>query len=662
MKPPDVDDLYLHSTLTALQGSPRHPLVVFSRSRPSRELDGYRATSWCVDIGNGTAPRQLTSNQSNARSPRLSPDGRTLAFLTQRDRKAGTQVYLLPMSGGEARRLTSMDHTLESIDGWLPDGSALLVSASVPWAEDEYDDTGLHGDARPLVIEHLPYKMDGSGPSVGRRTHLFRVDIATGECEQITHGDFDVKQARWSPDGTQLAFVRSRQEKQRHRSDLWIADAGGRSAWRATRSVAAVVGVQWSPDSTRIVFGGNTTPGDSLDRPWLLQLDDGKPFELGSADLHLAGSQFVWHEDGVRVATVVSIRGMHEICVIDTELDRVRHFPRRLRHVLQLGQSEGRLVFASATMRKPEELYACDWDGGSQKRHTGFNRAWSRKRVPPRVAVRGFDVPDGEGRRERIDAWILRPHGTGPFPVLVDMHGGPQSTTLVDYASHVYWYELLSRGWMIVAPNTVGSGGYGAAFAKRLIGCWGKRDLPQHLAILERLREDGLIDGRVACTGKSYGGFLSAWAIGKSDVFRAAVVCAPIADVESHTGTSDTGFYVTSYAMGGEIDEVRDRYQHLSPIEYCKRVDAAVLILQGQQDERCPVGQAEELYTNLLRCSRKPLRMVVYPGGSHALSASGRPGHRVDFHRRLVDWVMRYVGEAPSEAEQRETATVDAAQ
>jgi len=654
MKPFDVDDLYLHSTLQSLRGSPKHPLAVFVRSQPSRKRDSYRATAWCVDTDADETPRQLTSSESNARSLRLSPDGKTLAFLTRRQGKLGTQIYLLPMRGGEAQRLTSLQHTLENIDDWSADGTALLASATVLWEECERDDSTLPEGERPLVVQHLPYKMDGSGPTVGKRTHLFRIDIASGEATQITFGDFDVKEASWSPDGKRLAYVRTREKKQRHRMDLWLADADGRNAKQATETLAAVAGVTWSPDGARIVLGGNRTPGDSIDQPWLLRLDDMGLAQLGDDELCLEGDQFVWNADGVRIATVVAMRGMQEICVLDSDRNRVTHFPRRLRHVLQLGQSGDRLAYVCATMRKPEELASCDWDGGSERRHTDFNRRWNRERTPPRVTVRGFDVPDGNGGTERVDAWLLRPQGNGPFPVMVDMHGGPQSAVLVDFPSHVYWYELVARGWMVLAPNAVGSAGYGAEFARRLIGRWGELDLPQHLAILDQLRREGLIDHRVACTGKSYGGFLSAWSVGRSDAFRAAIVCAPVSDVESHSGTSDTGFYVTPYAMGGEIDQARDRYQRLSPIEYCTHVDAAVLMLQGQDDQRCPLGQSEELYANLLRLSRKAPTMVVYPGGSHGLSGSGRPSHRVDFHRRLVDWVMRYAGESSEQQAQHE--------
>lgn len=641
MKAFRVEDLYRHRTLQSLQGSPAHTRVVFVRSQPSRVSDTYRSAAWQLDTADGPdQARRLTARGFNAGSPRLSPDGTRLAFLSRRD-KSGRQIHLLSLAGGEAQPLTDSKFTIENIDGWSADGSRVLFSASVPLSEDERDDASRPEKDRPIVAAHLPYKMDGSGPSVGRRTHLFRVDVQTGEQVQLTRGDFNVKQARWSPDGQCLAFVRTREGRQRHLVDLWLADADGRHAREASTGLSAITGPEWSPDGRRLVFGGNPTAGDSIDRPYAFDVESAELAMLAD-DVHLEDSRFVWHPDGSRIATVVVRKGMHEIAVLDAR-GGARHFPRRLRHVMEIAASGDALVLTAASMRRPEELFRCDWEGDGRRRLTSFN-AWVRKRQRPRVTVRAFPVPDGDGGTGQVDAWILRPAGDGPFPVLVDMHGGPQSSVLIDYPSHAYWYALCAQGWMVLAPNTVGSAGYGDDFAKRLIGRWGELDLPQHLAILEQLRKEALIDDRVACTGKSYGGFLSAWAIGNSDVFRAAAICAPVANVESHTGTSDTGFYVTPYAMDGEMDRVRGRYHRLSPIEYCRNADAAVLLLQGQDDQRCPVGQSEEMFANLVRCSGQPVQMVVYPGGSHSLAGTGKPAHRVDWHQRIVDWVTCHAG------------------
>ncbi len=136
-------------------------------------------------------------------------------------------------------------------------------------------------------------------------------------------------------------------------------------------------------------------------------------------------------------------------------------------------------------------------------------------------------------------------------------------------------------------------------------------------------------------------GFLSAWAICHSDTFSAAVVSAPVANMQSHAGTSDSGYYVTPYAMDGQPDACPDRYRRLSPLSHVSSARGPVLLLNGAEDQRCPTGQCEGLMAGLACRSRQPVQMVVYPGGTHSLAATGRPSHRRDYHQRIVRFLNR---------------------
>lgn len=658
MKPFDPSDIFRHRTLQGLDGSCRHQRTAFIVTRALRKSDRYRSVAWLYPHGDPAGPQRLTSPGFDAHSPVLSPDGNVLAFLSSRAGKH-RQLHLLRLDGGEAHALTDEhERTPQSILGWSPDGSRLLLRALVRWPQGR----GFHGavgdgpasrNGLPVVADFLPYKLDGSGYTIGGRSHLFSVDAARGGMTALVEGDVDVGEACWSPDGGSLACVRKRGGRQRHRSDLWIADADGGNARQVTTDIASVLGVRWSPDSRRIAFAGNRREGDSLMRLWLLDLDRGSIDCLGDEsggddELELASGGSVWHPDGDRLAVVAAHRGLQQIAVVAIPQGRITRLRAGLSHVVGLAPCGDRLAFVAASMRKPDELYSMGWDGAERQRHSGFNRDWFAQRMRPHVSKRCWRVPDGDGGEEQVEAWLLLPagHSQGPFPLLVDMHGGPQSMALVDFAAHVYWYLLCSRGWAVLAPDAVGSGSYGARFARRLRGRWGELDLPQYLAIIEDLQSRGIADHRVACTGKSYGGYLSAWAIGHTGIFKAAVVAAPVSNIESHAGTSDTGYYVTPYAMDGEITDERTRCHVLSPVEYCADVEAATLILQGADDRRCPLGQSEELFANLIRCSRAPVRMVVYPGATHGLSAAGKPSHRLDYHARLVDWVRRWAGNA----------------
>lgn len=641
-----TDDIYRYCDIATVKGAQNRSSIIFTATTVDRAHDSYRTALWCRSIAEGGTPSRLVDPTSNPASPVLSACGNSLAFLA--DAPDGSrQAHRLDLdgNGADAHLLTPCGHRLKSLLEWSGPRHCLLAKAETIWTESDAHEAGT-GPDDPKVVNFLPYKSDGSGIIVGKRTHLFALDIDADAWSPLTAGDFDVSDAAWSPDGKTLAFIRSAGGRQRHRTELWLADGNGANPRRLLDTFAHVRGLAWSPDGRTIAIGATRTEGDSLTELSLVNVATGEA-HFHDRDLELEGSSFEWHPNGDRLATICSHRGLFSIAVVDPDAGVVARMGPRLGHVAALTQAKGKLVFIGASLRAPTELHSISWTGEGAQRLTAFNRSWFRRREQPRAIRRMFTVPDGAGGHERVDAWLLLPpNRSGPFPLLVDMHGGPRSIALIDFAAHAYWYALVSQGWAVVAPNCVGSGGYGAEFAERLRGCWGKLDLPQHLAIVTALQREGIADERVACAGKSYGGFLAAWALGQTDVFRAAVIAAPVADILSHAGTSDSGYYVTPYAMAAEIDAAPDRYRHLSPVSNLHGTQAATLFLQGDQDQRCPLGQTEQLFSHLVRCSQGPTRMVVYPGGSHSLSAKGTPGHRLDFHRRLVGWIVDHAGES----------------
>ena len=227
----------------------------------------------------------------------------------------------------------------------------------------------------------------------------------------------------------------------------------------------------------------------------------------------------------------------------------------------------------------------------------------------------------------------------------------------MEHNRHMYWQVLISRGWAILALNPVGSSSYGRPFASRLRGRWGHYDLDQHLAAVDALKREGIVDDRVAMTGKSYGGFMTAWAIGHESVLRAAVVVSPVTNLETHYGTSDSGYYADPYALEGEPYINRTTSRELSPMKHVEKARTPTLILQGEEDERCPQCQSEELFVTLMRSSDIPAELVLYPGGSHHFFEQGKPSHCLDATTRLIEWVERWCVRAqdqPSEAEDME--------
>lgn len=641
MTPIRASDLCFHRVMTALEATQDSGDVVFLVSRPDLESDSYRSSLWHWVEGR---PQRLVGSRSRPVSPKLSTCGRLLAYLAKAE-KGGTQLRVVRPDERSDRAVGEPSKTMIGIQAWSPDGQSVLVNHRVGWKEDEFDNPA-GGESRPRVTRYLPYKQDGGGIQVGFRTECRVLEVATGKQSVVLSGDFDVAQAAWSADGKTLAYIRNRSTLQRHFLDLWVANADGSEARQLTQELVAVNAFAWSPTGASLAVSGSMIEGDSIAELFLVDASSGAVRRACDEELQLESGSPVWHPDGIRIAVLIARNGMQELAVVNHSDGSVVHLHRGLSHVKSFSASSDGLVFIASRMRLLNELYRCDWDGGAERRITRFNRHWFSKRDRPQVVLRQFDVPDGRGGSESVDAWLLSPgKHTGPYPVLIDMHGGPQSTALVDFASHAYWYEMVSLGWMVVAPNCVGSASYGFDFARRLCGRWGELDLPQHLSILLQLRREGLVNMHAACAGQSYGGYLAAWALGHTDAFDSVVISAPVANIESHNGTSDTGYYVGPYAMNAELAENRERYRALSPIENCAAGDASVLLLQGEDDLRCPLGQSEEVFAHLIR-SGKEATMVVYPGGSHSMSSAGKPSHRIDYHHRIAQWLQRRYGEA----------------
>jgi len=250
-------------------------------------------------------------------------------------------------------------------------------------------------------------------------------------------------------------------------------------------------------------------------------------------------------------------------------------------------------------------------------------------------------VPDGDGGTETIHGWLLHADDghSGPRPLLNDVHGGPASYALLDYDTNVFWQVLCSRGWAVLALDAVGSASYGREFCDRLSGHWGELDLPQHLAAIRQLQQEGICDERIAVSGKSYGGFLSSWAVGHTHAFRAAVVMAPVGNIETHYGTSDGGYYADPTYVGGKPRFDRKRARELSPLQSIEKSRTPTLFLQGKDDERCPKCQSEELFVSMMRAGDTPAELVLYPGEDHHFLGEGAPSVRHDAAERIVQWL-----------------------
>jgi dipeptidyl aminopeptidase/acylaminoacyl peptidase len=650
-RPFEAGDLLRYRTIPETDASPAEELVAAAVTSLNEDKQAEFCNLWLVPL-DGAPPWQMTQGDSTDTQPRWSPDGLQLGFIS--DRAGTSQVFVIPRHGGEARQLTRLPGPVASFE-WSPSGERLLVTCALAV------DANLRG-ARPApgapptppdapqVAWKLPYKNDGMGFVLNQQVHLFVVDADSGAHTQLTDGPFDVRSGNWSPDGRRIVYARTREGDEAHHTELWITEADGANARRVTHEQTQVMYPVWSPDGRHVVFCGNIEEGDAQARLWRVDVDAGRTEGLGDDAIEIgtlgASLQFA-RDDPSRLWAVIARRGVQEVVTVAMADGRVETVVGGDRQVAGLCLTRGHLAYSSESPVSAMELYACAPDGAGERRLSGFN-AWFGERTAATLERRRLEVPDGEGGSETIDGWLVRPAGAqGPGPLLLDVHGGPASYVQFSHAPVFYWALLWSRGWSILAPNAVGSTSYGRAFADRLNARWGELDLPQHLAAIDGLQAQGIADERIAIAGKSYGGFLASWAIGQTQRFRAAAVLAPVGNIETHFGTSDSGFYADPYSMGGDRRVHRETMRRLSPTQYAERATTPTLLLQGEADERCPKCQAEELFVSMKRGANPPCELVIYPGASHKFTSAGKPPHRVDAADRIRAWLERWVERPP---------------
>ncbi|MBB2986685.1 S9 family peptidase [Terracoccus luteus] len=678
-RPMRVDDLAAVATPWGAAVSPDGTQVVYVLRTVDLADDRDVDRLWRVRDGHD--PEPLTGGVGDG-SPAWSPDGRRMAFVRRASGGGGDagdggdgggapQLWLLPVDGGEATRLTDLPLGAGAPQ-WSPDGRYLAFGAVVDPAGETAD-----GDAagRPVVADRLDYHPDGSGYLGTRRRHLHVVDVESGDCRQVTEGDWHVGALAWAPDSRRIAFCAdvTPEGDLRTRCPVHVVDALEADA--VARQVALGDGyaqaVTWTPDGTSLVVVG--TAGAPSGHAHLLRVTlGGGSAEYDVVDLAPAfdrnvmaggpaypGATPVLTSDGKSVLFCARDRGCTHLFSVPLDGGE----PQRLLVgegivVSGLSVAGSRAVTVRSTPDVFAEVVALDLDVAARPGRdsdavtvlTDHAASLAGTELVRRVA-REFTIGDGTV----VQAWLLTPPGRpGPYPLLLDVHGGPHNAwNGAADPVHLYHQQLVATGWAVLLVNPRGSDGYGETFFTAVAGAWGEADAADFLEPVDALVAEGLADpDRLAVTGYSYGGFMTCHLTSRDHRFAAAVAGGVVTDLRSIVGTADDGAFFVENELGAEPWADPELYERLSPIARVHEVRTPTLVLHGADDHRCPVGQAQQWHYGL-RARRVPSRLVLYPGASHLFIVEGRPSHRRDYNERVVDWLTRHVPdptEAPSAA------------
>jgi dipeptidyl aminopeptidase/acylaminoacyl peptidase len=620
-------------------------VVAYVVTQAQKETDDYSSNIWLAPKDG--EPIQFTQGKKDS-TPRWSPDGSSLGFLRP-DEKDKAQVWVMPIDGGEPHKITSAKKGVAEF-AWDPSGERIVCTATVLADDSEEED-----DSKPLEINRALFKADGRGHLGKKRRHLFVVDLDGGEAKALTSGDFDVTWPTISPDGSQVAFTTARHEDRDvdYVSHVFLIGIEGGELTQLTDWNGSASVPDWKRDGSSIVFAGKASPrSDRHARLFEVSSEGGEPRELAPSfdrNVMIGGPGYPgapprFYNDGSAVLFCARDRGCTHVFRVEAggDPEKVVGDEETVISGVDLGE-DGTMVYAAAGPIEPGDIYERT-EAGAVKKVTSLNTELFDELDIPTPERRTFEAPDGT----QIEGWFLAGDGNQrPQPLLLDVHGGPHNAFSPVFAStSLYRFALAAKGWSVLFVNSRGSDGYGEDFYGSLTGGWGRNDMNDYLSAINALIAEGAVDpDRIAVTGYSYGGYMTNWLMAQTDRFAAGVTGGCVTNLISQYGTSDFGAFL-HWEIGGEAYEAKDIYWELSALAHVEKVTAPVLILHGQRDDRCPVGQAEEWFTSLKR-QRKVVEMVLYPGESHLFILNGKPSHRIDYAKRIVDWVTKHAGPKP---------------
>jgi len=692
-RPPKPEDLSRLRVPTEPRLSPDGKLVAFTVQAAAPGHDGYRHAIWLAPTDGSKPARQVTLGSKHDRLPRFSPDGRTLAFLSDRrlgveeepdapkdpkEREDGVQVHLLPLDGGEARRLTDLPRGVEGFE-WAPDGRQIVVSTSSSGAtrKDDARRRGKGGKQKPgdppesdyRYIDRLNYMLNGAGFIYDQVPHLWLVDATTGEARRLTDGPTAEEGAAWSPDGTRIAFSANRRPDHdlRFRGDLFVVDIKTGKVTRITGGSDSIFGTPtWLPDGRTVAALGGRIPANLYRYDiWLFAADgsdatpgggrnlsdrhDLMPASSMNSDVTVGeGPQLVASADGAWLTFTAPIDGSLELWRIGTgdgEIERVtmdRHYISLFDQVAG-GRGGSTIAFIRSTPTDLPDVHLLELPS---RRGSRASIRSSRLTDLNADVMADIELRQPVERRVTVDAreiqgWLI-PAGTGRQPVVTEIHGGPH--TLYGWSPVWEFQVLAANGMSVFYANPRGSEGYGRAFNEANLRDWGDGPMRDVLAGVDALVADKLAHAdRLGVTGGSYGGYLTNWIIAHDQRFAAAITCRSVSDMAM--------LFLTGDISGGEWAEVEfgatpwkdpEYFRQISPLTYADKIRTPLLIQHSEKDLRTTIGQAEALFT-VIRSHRRPVRLMRVPDETHELTRSGTPFRRVENLVQIRDWFRHYL-------------------
>lgn len=652
----EAEDLYRLASVTDPRLSPDGTKAAFVHTTMSKEKNDYVSNIFVLDLPTGEY-EQWTYGKDRNTAPRWSPDGKKLAFVSNRTGK--NQIHVMPVTGGEARPVTKLKNGATN-PVWSPDSKTIafhaVVKSGEPLEATEKEEENKKKEPEPVEVTKMKYKADTVGLYTGKYQQLALLDVETEKVELLTEEERHHTVLDWSPDGRYLVFSADYSEDEDFSfiQDIYLYDLETKEKRNLTNGQGLFFDGKFSPDGRYVAMIGNdfTYKNATLNGVWLYDLENqelkniSQSWDIPVGDYVAADFQqgavspgIIWTGDSSGIYFTASESGSVNLYFTDLA-GNYRAVTKEEGHLFGVSLTAGKAVATVSYPVEPSEVYSIDLSTGKLDKLTSFNKK----------ALENIELSRPESFTYKsvddwtVHGWIMKPVGfeeRKKYPLILEIHGGPHTM----YAN-TYFHEmqmLAAQGFAVLYVNPRGSHGYGQQFVDAVRGDYGGKDYEDLMAAVDYALEtfDFIDETRLGVTGGSYGGFMTNWIVGHTNRFKAAVTQRSISNWISFYGVSDIGYYFNEWQHLLDKNDFEGLWK-ISPLRYVDQIETPLLILHSEEDLRCPIEQAEQLYI-ALKHRRKTTKLIRFPKSNHELSRSGIPNLRMRRLHYIKDWFIEYL-------------------
>jgi dipeptidyl aminopeptidase/acylaminoacyl peptidase len=626
-----AEDYLNFEFLSDPQISPDAQWVAYTVATIDQKANRRVSRIWIASIDGSRPTVPFTGETTSSTSPRWSPDGRFLAFLSARD-GGRAQIWLLSRNGGEARRVSNLENGASAFE-WSPDGArfACLTRTGPPPSKTS--------DVRHYT--HIYYKFNDTGYFDDKRSHVAVIDVRTGASKQITDGDnWNDLDPHWSPDSSRIAFVSNRTGKEfdlDRNSEVWTIPVAGGPLTKISDHVGPDTSPRWSPDGTKIAFLG-AEDEDAPPMIYVAPATGGKSTPVNKS-FDQTATELQWAEQGRALYFDSGVKGETHLYRMDASTGATTALTTGPRSVRSASVQGKLIAYLSNDFTHLDDLYVRG-DNSFDRQLTHLNTSLWEQRQLATVERINYTAADGWP----IEGFLVKPINFDPnkkYPLVLSIHGGPSGQYGVDWFHEFQVYA--GKGWGVFFCNPRGSTGYGRKFQRGVVDEWGGKAYTDIMTGLEEAtKRNSWIDrDRLGVTGGSYGGYMTNWITTQTDIFRAAVTLRSISNFISDDGTRD-GAYGHQKDFGGDIFQNYDAYWKYSPLHFANKVKTPTLVLHSDNDYRVPIEQGEQWFRALQHFGVVS-EIVMFPRENHNLTRTGEPKHLVESINWQCYWFDRFL-------------------